>query len=94
MISLERLQEMRAAELILVTRPCVPDNVRRVAQDYSDALAELITRRRLDLVLAEGAGDSNALAGAGINSLGGAGLRIMEQPVTAIEDSTELWGRA
>jgi hypothetical protein len=45
MLSLERIKEMRQAELGIARQLLGNDNVKRIAQDYADALGELIDFR-------------------------------------------------
>ena len=46
MLSIERLEEMRQNELVIVQRPFVPSAVRRVSEDHAEALGELIELRK------------------------------------------------
>lgn len=48
MITLERLEEMRAAELTIVQRPFMEPRVKRTSEELAEALGELIGRRELE----------------------------------------------
>jgi hypothetical protein len=50
MVTTERLEEMRYNELIIIQR-AANETVRRVSIELADALAELISRREVDMAM-------------------------------------------
>ena len=100
MVSTERLEEMRQAELRVVQYPQMQQRVKRVSEELAEALGELIERRmdpdnpawrRMQYEAVAVATRGFAVEREPVPNLGGAGLEVIAKPAAPMSPA-QLWG--